>query len=74
MNPDLHPQPLNVFRHARGSLVSSGQDTLNGSLYSFYIRPRRTNMRLLPAIQSPDNGPLILCLIPLHPFMPIQST
>jgi hypothetical protein len=74
MNPDLHPRPLNVFRNARGSLVSSGQDTLNASLYCFYIRPRRTNMRLHPAIQLPDNAQLSLCLIPLHPFIPIQST
>jgi hypothetical protein len=69
-----HPRPLPVLRRTRGSLVSSGQDILDASLPSLYIRPRRTNMLLHPAIQSPDNAHLSLCLIPLHSFIPIQST
>jgi hypothetical protein len=69
-----HPRPLPVLRRTRGSLVSSGQDTLDASLSNLYIRPRRTGMLLPPAILSSDNAQLRLCLIPLHPFIPIQST
>ena len=47
---------------------------LDASLSSLYIRPRRTNMLLHPAIQSPDNAQLSVCLIPLHSFIPIQTS
>jgi hypothetical protein len=66
-----HPRPLPVLRRTRGSLVSSGQNPLDASLY---IRPPRANMLPHPALQSSDAAQLSLCLIPLHLFRPIQST
>jgi hypothetical protein len=69
-----HPRPLPVLRHTRGSLVSSGQSPLDASLSSVHIMPRRANTLLHPALQPSDAAQLILCLIPLHLFRPIQST
>jgi hypothetical protein len=69
-----HPRPLRALRRIRGSLVSSTQNPWDTSLYTDYIRPRRTNMPLQPAIQPSDADQLGLCLIPLHLLRPIQST
>jgi|HubBroStandDraft_6_1064221.scaffolds.fasta_scaffold416114_2 hypothetical protein len=69
-----HPRPLLVLRRTRGSLVSSSQNPLDDSLSNVHNRPRRANLMLHPALQSSDDAQLSLCLIPLHPFRPIQST
>ncbi len=69
-----HPRPLPALRRIRGPLVSSCQNPWDASLSSAYIRPRRTNMLIHPAIQSSDATQLALCLIPLHLFRPIQNT
>jgi len=69
-----HPRPLPVLRRTRGSLVASGQNPVDARLSSVHIRPRRANMLLHPPLQSSDAAQLSLCLIPLHPLRPIQST
>jgi hypothetical protein len=69
-----HPRPVPVLRRIPGSLVSSSQNPLDASHSNLYIRPPQANMLLHPAFPSSDAAQLSLCLIPPHPFRPIQST
>jgi hypothetical protein len=71
-----HPQPLPVpvLRRVRGSLVSYDQNPFDANLSTLYIKSRRANMVPRPALHSSDAARLGLCLIPPHPFRPIQST
>jgi hypothetical protein len=70
----LNLRPWSVLRRVRGFLASSGRNPFDASLSSLYIRSRQANMLPHPPLQSSDAAQLCLCLIPLHPFRPIQST
>jgi hypothetical protein len=70
----LHLRPWPALRRVRGPLVSYGQNPFDANRSTLYIKSRRANMVPHPALQSSDDTRLGLCLIPLHPFRPIQST
>jgi hypothetical protein len=70
----LHLRPWPALRRARGLLISSGRNPFDTSLSSLYIRSRQANMLPHPPLQQSDAAQLCLCLIPLHPFRPIQNT
>jgi hypothetical protein len=67
----LHLRPWSVLRRVRRFLASSGRNPFDASLY---IRSRQANMLPHLPLPSSDAAQLWLCLIPLHPFRPIQNT
>ena len=70
----LHLRPWSVLQRVCGFLASSGRNPFDARLSSLYIRSRQANMLPHTPLQSSDAAQLCLCLIPLHPFRPIQST